>query len=303
MIVAFTSLHPSGATFLDWSWHWLKGNESFWNAELGWIPLVDDPTMAKNAHGHKKNHPSDIESWWRFMGLARDQIRDTNTDITFYPHLASIGDRLEMYVHNLNLLAKKDVSVVVIKRTMPAPYKSIRTGQDDNHDLKEFIGCNPDIDPAWPMRRIREIASIRLVPQVRGWLKEIDKAFVNLDDSILVLRDEEILDDVSSSMEKIFSHHDLEIVPSRLEHWKTVAGVWHHKLSQDYEFYLRLPEICESILKGSRLNLEDFHLGFIRQSAIMAHLMIDHGARLLLPGDDFPKNTADLHRYLKNHNI
>ena len=56
MITAFTSLTPAGATFMDWSWHWLKGSDSVWSSQKGWMPIVDSPNTTMNAHRHHKNH-------------------------------------------------------------------------------------------------------------------------------------------------------------------------------------------------------------------------------------------------------
>jgi len=300
MIVAFTSPHSGGATFLDWSWHWLKGNKKFWNHEIGWIPLIDNPLGNINAHGHKKNHPGDIESWWRFLDLAQNQMLSPKTDVTFYPNLASVDGMMEQYVQNLNLMTEKNVAVVVIKKTMLAPYVSERTGRDSEHDVRMFLSHNPDIDPGLPIRKIREAASVRLVPQAKGWLREIDRAFRSLSNSVLVLNDDEVLDDIESCMEKIFSHHNLKISPERLDHWRTIANDWHRKARQEHDFYnSELPELCDAIVKGSPLELDESKTGFVRQSVIMAHLMKDHGSRLLLPTDEFPKNTKDLHRFLK----
>jgi len=300
MIVAFTSLHPGGATFLDWSWHWLKGNESFWNAELGWIPLVDNPVQTQNAHDHKKNHLGEIESWWKFLELAHNQLESPDTDITFYPYLTPIvEDTLKQYVENINLMAEKNISVVVIKKTKLIPYMSERSGIEDGYEMQQFLSNNPDIDQKMSIKEIREIASIRLIPQMTGWLGRIDKEYGSFNSSVLVLQDDEILNHTESSMEKIFRHHNFKMDFSRLEHWRKIANDWRSKIVQSSEFFNQLPEICEAVINGFDLKLDDYKIGFLEQSLMMAHLMKDYGRRLLLPDDKFPKGTKDLHRFLK----
>ena len=47
------------------------------------------------------------------------------------------------------------------------------------------------------------------------------------------------------------------------------------------------------------MDLDQFDMGIREEATVMAHLMKDHGRRLLLPTDYFPKDTKELHRLLK----
>jgi hypothetical protein len=44
-----------GGTFLDWSVHWLSGEDEFYNVISGWNKLTDNPLTSINAHGHQRN--------------------------------------------------------------------------------------------------------------------------------------------------------------------------------------------------------------------------------------------------------
>ena len=85
MIIAFTSLTPAGATFMDWSWHWLKGEDQHWNKKHGWSDLTKNPLSKNNSHSHKKNHPCSLEEWNKFIDSAMAE----NADVSFYPVLLS----------------------------------------------------------------------------------------------------------------------------------------------------------------------------------------------------------------------
>ena len=262
--------------------------------------MVDNPVQTQNAHDHKKNHLGEIESWWKFLELAHNQLESPDTDITFYPYLTPIvEDTLKQYVENINLMAEKNISVVVIKKTKLIPYMSERSGIEDGYEMQQFLSNNPDIDQKMSIKEIREIASIRLIPQMTGWLGRIDKEYGSFNSSVLVLQDDEILNHTESSMEKIFRHHNFKMDFSRLEHWRKIANDWRSKIVQSSEFFNQLPEICEAVIKGFDLKLDDYKIGFLEQSLMMAHLMKDYGRRLLLPDDKFPKGTKDLHRFLK----
>ena len=103
MIVAFTSLSPAGATFMDWSWQWLKGSDYTWNQGQGWIPLINDPTRKNNAHAYQKNHPLGVKAWEEFIESAENESRDN--DISFYPSFQNTKDNLDEFVDQMNKLS------------------------------------------------------------------------------------------------------------------------------------------------------------------------------------------------------
>jgi hypothetical protein len=56
--ICITSTKSVGCTFLDWSIHFLSGQDNFYNVNSeAWLPVSSDPITVSNAHGHSKNHP------------------------------------------------------------------------------------------------------------------------------------------------------------------------------------------------------------------------------------------------------
>ena len=295
MITAFTSLTPAGATFMDWSWHWLTGSDSVWNQDKGWLPITNDPTLEMNAHGHLKNHPIGLGEWKSFLESARQQ---EDKDISFYPIIRNTDDNDMEFVDNINWLIKQKVGVVLIKRTEELPIGSARTG--NTNDRPFYLMSNPDIDKEISLNKLREIISIRLMGQQKTWLEKIETAFSRLDKDVFIVTDKEWTTDPEGVMTEIFRYFKVPIAPDRLSHWREVSKKWQEGYRQIQKFYYeQMPEIADKIVAGKDMDLGKLDLTFFDECMIMILLMKSHGKRLLLPDENFPKNTKELHQFLK----
>ena len=188
MIIAFTSLHPGGVTFLDWSFHYLKGNDQFWYHEEGLMPLTADPLQETNAHAHVKNHPRQFHLWHEFVELAKKESTTVPCDITFYPCRYHLEKPTE-WVENINKLASKGVKVVIIKKTLEYPYANERTPATYEQAIECFLNENPEIDRESSYQKLRELCSLREIAYQKSWLDDIDSAFGSLNgDHISILQ-------------------------------------------------------------------------------------------------------------------
>ena len=299
MIVAFTSLAPAGATFMDWSWHWLKGSDSSWNQKEGWIPLIDDPLKVKNAHGHRKNHPMGFEEWEKFLGLASEESHDTGKDISFYPYFLSTADNLNDYIDHVNSMIKRKVGVVVIKKTQEFPYGSARSGSTEG-EIAFISNANPDLPKGTDLKKLREMFSMRMVPQQKTWLEKIDSAFKLLDKEVVVVTDKEWVHQPEETIIKICGRLGTAIDPGRLVSWRTIMHQWCENYKKTEFFYSHeIPLMADKIVAGESMDLRPFNFGLTEECLIMMYVMKRHGRRLIIPTDHFPKNTLDLHRFLK----
>ena len=298
MIVAFTSLHPGGATFMDWSWHWLKGSDYFWNLKRGWIPLIDDPIKGKNAHGHRKNHPMGFEDWEKFLGSAKQESDATGKDISFYPYFGPTADNLNDYIDHVNSMIKRNVGVVVIKKTHEFPYGYERTGLTDDHNT--FLESEHDLPSDIDRKKLREMVSMRMVPQQKTWLGKIDLAFDLLDKEVVVVTDKEWTHQPEQTMIRICGRLGTVIDPGRLVSWRPIMHRWHENYKKTEFFYSHeIPLMADKIVAGESMDLTPFNFKLTEESLLMMYVMKRHGRRLILPTDYFPKNTLDLHRFLK----
>ena len=295
MIVAFTSLSPAGATFMDWSWHWLKGSIKTWNQERGWIPIIEDPIRNRDAHHYDKNHPLGIDAWDEFIESAKK--KSDKADISFYPSFLNTDNNLNEFVRQMNRMIEQGVRVVVIKKTQEFPYHTARSNSSDR-EVDFVIQVNPDL-AGQSVARIREIFSFRMVAQQRKWLEKIDSSFRNLDSRVVVVTDKDWAHSTEQTMIEICDRLGTAVDTDRLTKWRPVMERWSHNYTKTKNFYENdIPMMADKIVSGENMDLEPYGLRLVEECLVMMYVMKRHGRRLLLPGDDFPKNTQDLHQFL-----
>ena len=95
-LVCCTSNYSVGCTFLDWSIHFLSGQDKFFSVDKNtWIDLINNPLNILNAHGHQKNHPSGFDSTKKFVEI-------------FVPKTKILFDLMKKYI-----IGKLSIVVVV----------------------------------------------------------------------------------------------------------------------------------------------------------------------------------------------
>ena len=295
MIVAFTSLSPAGATFMDWSWQWLKGSDYTWNQGQGWIPIINDPTRKNNAHDYQKNHPLGVKAWDEFIESAENESHDN--EISFYPSFQNTQDNLDEFVDQMNKLIDRNIKVVIIKKTQAFPYHTARSNSNKS-EVDFVLDVNPDL-AGEKTKKVREMFSIRMVPQQKKWLGKIESAFKRLDHDVIVVTDKEWAHQTEDTMIRICNYLGTGIDADRLTSWRPVMAQWQNNYKKTESFYENeIPQMADKIVAGESMDLKPYNLRLVDQCLVMMYVMQRHGRRLLLPNDDFPQNTQDLHQFL-----
>jgi hypothetical protein len=102
-IVCLASVNSVGCTFLDWSIHFLSGQDHFYSVDQqAWIPLSLDPVTQANAHGHKKNHPSGYDLARRY--LEQLATNSNSGPMSIYPcvlHADTVASLLNIDTHTV----------------------------------------------------------------------------------------------------------------------------------------------------------------------------------------------------------
>jgi hypothetical protein len=83
-IFSVSSNGSLGGTFLEWSIHWITGNEIYYNTSMGNIPLVSTPinTEHNNSHLHIKNHPGGFD---QTKQVVKKLQQSDNNLVSLYP--------------------------------------------------------------------------------------------------------------------------------------------------------------------------------------------------------------------------
>lgn len=307
IFVAFTGVGSLGQTFMDWSFLYLTGNETFWNAKHGNLPVVDDPMTPINAHAHDKNHPEGMKDFEQFVSEARLQT-DANI-ITVYPLVDGDAgeDTLNRYEDLIKFFNQEGYKIFTIDQTKPYPYMIERTGHDgEGKQSSIYMACRlfgkgtVDVDPK-DIKTMREMVSFKILKNRKDWLKKCEEFYEKAKPLVDgQFTDVEWTTQTERCITQVIKDTGQQMVQDRFERWSAIMGRWQDamkKMAHRYEN--EIPMIAESIVTAKDLDLGSFNLTTLEQALIMAHLMRDHRRRLILPSEKFPKNAKELHKFLK----
>ena len=310
-MIAFTGVHTLGQTFMEWSFHFLTGQETYWHYKNDTSALIGDPTTGINAHGHEKNHPENIESTKRFVIKAKQRpMSDVITVIPTVDTQRKKGDTLRCHEEIMQYLKQEGYRIFNITQTRPYPFMYERTGRNQQkvgenlgslyYTCRFLYGETLDVDPE-DTGTMREMISFKILRNRQVWIESC-RAFSDRNKDIMDAQftDVEWTHDTEKSIRKIIDSTSLSIDKDRLRQWLPMMERWQlpfRKMEQRYD--QEIPVIVGNIITNKDSDLGPFRLTVMEQALIMAHLMHDHGRRLTLPSNEFPSNTQDLHGMLK----
>ena len=309
-IIAFTGVQGLGQTFMEWSFHYLTGQNTYWNSDHGTIPLIDNPTRESqdgygNAHNHRRNAPTNVNELKEFVAKAKDQ-NDSNF-ITCYPHLDGTKLDKEFLEHHFTIIdwmKAQNFIIFEIKLTKPYPYLGERTDQNEIEFIykkcKMLVKGNGNIDTK-DIKTLREILSFRIERNRKDW----QAALVPYYESTSTMVDRQLIDhewrtDTARCIRELIEYTGQSVDEDRFIKWVPIMAKWqvpHHRMVKRYEE--DIPMIVDQIIGKKDLDLQPFELGILDQALIMSQLMRIRGRRLLLKSDNFPKNAKIANSLLK----
>lgn len=299
MIIAFAGVQGRGQTFMDWSFHFLQGKDTYWNYRNGEQPLVQNPNTNTNAHNHDKNHPLSEEEIKNFISQARQRLKTSDDIITFYPFLTYQDDMKSKIGGLNNLLAEHDIEQFWIKPTRPYPYFFERTGTPKHeviNGIKNWLGVRHD-----DINVIREMVSFKMQGNRKRWLEEVEILYAGIEDNVdMTFTDVQWQYDTESCMNTIFDHAGLGMDIERIDQWRGHMNEWRKNTEQMVQWYEKdAPHIAEMIVQNQDLDLRPFNFDLLDEATVMSLTMLNHGKRLVIPTAEFPKNTKILHQLIK----
>lgn len=329
-IVAVTSIHSIGASFLEWSINYLSGGNKYFNTNFGIMDLVDDPLSGSNAHKHVKNHP---------MGLHEtkdtlDKFKEFSGLKTLYPYPLQIDPatkQLGISVFNISkennelvqnlirqdfdntlaLLTEHNAKIIILDlnpnmalyntdyRTLCYlfhDHTKMATSYDEireSFDLVFFENKSEQWGDSESMTKwdIREKHALDYRPFDLPQL-EFDKTIPHywLDAQMLWLGGEE-------EITKIMSFCDIEIDSSRLDSWRQVFSRWQKIQYKHAKFCFEFEHIMDCVLRGHSYQID---LTFNQEVVIQHTLIYRHNLNLKTwQLEKFPNDTKELHLLLE----
>lgn len=341
-IFCTTSNHSIGSTFLDWSVHYLNNQDNFFNTDLGWIKLTDDPVSKINAHGHLKNHPSGFKETEKTI---QSFSKETNGLFSVYPTqldfnkcakelnipISEIGeDKNFSNILNYNykdfsniwdMCHKNNIQMIYIKLTSDPlyllshramPKKMLSDGSHESIDtiLEEYIEVFFKDDARQFFKNnlcsaweLREFLSLNIRPFKTS----------NVDDNVDFSKPHFYLNandwwlDGDRAIIDIMKYLNLPINNDRLSRWHDIYHRWQQIQLRILRFQWNFDHICNSIINNKFYSIKEYNLSLLQEAAIQHVMLYKYGYNFKAYGlEKFPNNTQDLHSLLEpnvNHEI
>lgn len=322
--ICVSSCAPVGGTFLDWSIHFLSGQNDFFSTTFGWIPLIKNPLTKSNAHGHLKNHPSGLHKTKNVIALLQAQNKLTsfypiNWDITQIATHLNINAKTmspeqwksiqDYQLNDYNQLLQESYSqgakviFISLNENLPLYTKSARLlhrmlfedrrpesleDQRKEYDQIFFKDSKVQLTNIWDIRERRALASnvIKYTPA------KVDLSFKHywLDAQNLWYNGER-------EIEKIMQWTELPMISERFDTWKTIYHDWQKIQIDAVQFQYNYKHIVESIVNNWSYPID---LTFDQEVVIQHCLIYQYGVNLKTwQLEKFPNNTKELHKLLE----
>ena len=323
-VVCFASRYSVGATFLNWSYHWLAGHATHWNCCTGMTVLPDNPNTGVNAHLFAKNYHGGHDLWHQH--LAEYRALDQTQTVTFYGGALKINDNVKMdvdFAAAFNTISSQ-IPVVLLVESNEDPWYFLKVRS------QELVGSNQSITPqeqeSYQQQRLNNIINIYFKDSLDLMDKNIwdtrellalnfkhiaprSSSYRNLLDLSMphVYVDvKELWFDGESCMQRVMLQLGQPIQQDRLPQWQVAYRDWQASQFDIIKFGWYLPHIIESIVKGYNFDLSSIRMDLFCEAVIQGILIQDHNLNLKCYGlEKFPSNTLELHQLLKKntHNI
>lgn len=299
-----------GATFLDWSLHYLSGNDTYWqNKKNKWIELRENPLTKNNAHYHEKNILSGDKEILKFWNNISNFTIETgklysfrlepqyetlaNDWIKFLPlickkhKLIYLQNRdfcnpllvrgVEEYTRGLDLRAKEDRNILyksMLLRLFDG--KKISKNIDTGGKMRNFIFFN--------LKNLRKNYNMNLESLKLENFYQVDH--------------EDFLNFPENTIRKIFYFLDLKLEETKLKQWCIIHFEWKKFFIPAITFNNDLQKICYHIKNKLSFDLKKYDLDLFQEAIIMKHFFESFNSFLKVGSlNTFPDDTIKLQKY------
>jgi hypothetical protein len=319
-VVCFASRYSVGATFLNWSYHWLAGHDTHWNHRTGTTAVPDNPNTGVNAHLFAKNFHAGNDLWHQHLEEYR--ALDQTQTVTFYGGPLKINDNTRMYVDfaaAFNTISSQ-IPVVLLVESNDDPWYFLKVRSQDPAGNNQSI--TPHEHESYQQQRLNNIiksyfkdsfdAMDKNIWDIRELLALNFKHIAQRSSSYRSLLDlsnphvyvdvKELWFDGESCMQRVLSQLGQPIQQDRLPQWQVAYQDWQASQFDIIKFGWYLPHIIESIVKGYNFDLAHVRMDLFCEAVIQGTLIHNHDLNLKCYGlEKFPSNTLDLHQLLRKN--
>lgn len=332
MIFCVSSIQSLGCTFLDWSLHFLSGQDYFYSTKSqSWIELKQNPLSELNSHGHKKNHPPGSANSIKCIDLL-SQL-DSNKLYSLYPVQLDIVAAINNLDYTIDQLKDPEVFNKVKNFQSQDYLKTFKHCVDNNVKII-FLAMAPEVSLyRIKIRQLDRFLTKNQAPSSTDDLvEELQKIFFS--DSIDTWKNLGLTNiwDVRERMaldsrpfdyqmdpvlpmphlridcrdwwlqgpkviSKALTFLGLTVDADRLEQWLPIYYQWQAIQAAAVEFCYYIDHIVDAIVKNIYFEID---LSFEQEAVVQHCLIYKHNLNLKTwELKKFPNNTQDLHKLLE----
>jgi hypothetical protein len=319
-VVCFASRHSVGATFLNWSYHWLAGHREHWKNKKGWVNVPDNPNTGINAHHFAKNyHAGHAECQ---LHLEQYQALGHSQPVSFYAGGAVTGTRDEVdadFARAFNTISTQIPTVLLVESAEdpwyflkqralnPADQNQISSQDQTDYQqqlLNNIINTYFSSDFATMDKNIWDIRELLALNFEH--INPVDnsnyRALLDLSNAHVYVDSRELWLDGESCVVRVMSSLGQAIQQDRLPQWRLAYQEWQTSQLDIIKFGWYLPHIVDSIVKGNSFDFSHLKINLLCESVIQGMLIKNHNLNLRCYGlEKFPANTRDLHHLLEQN--
>lgn len=315
---------------MDWSIHFLSGQNKFRTSGGELIPLTNNPVTEINAHGHKKNHPCGFDE----TVAAFNELSQYKELTSLYPfplkahQVAKILDvslgelktsddfnRISAYSINdynrtLDFLSKKSSKIIFVevssdsaiflknfrahRQSVVNPELTISTA-DEHHKELETIFFKNNID-LWETQNYNNVWDVRKRRALYPNQLNYSPLPVDLSMPHYWVNVHNWWYNGIETIRKIMDWLELPIAAGMIERWEPIYRNWQSVILKQLQFQYHYKHIVDCIVNNWYCEID---LTFDQEVIIQHCLIYQHN--LSLKGDltKFPNNTKELHKLLE----
>lgn len=320
-VVCFASRYSVGATFLNWSYHWLAGHDKSWNYHTGMTVVPDNPNTGVNAHLFAKNYHSGYDLWHRY--LAEYRALGHAQTVTFYGGALAIAGDTEQedidFAAAFNTISN-EIPVVLLVESIQDPWYFLKIRHQDpvgsnqslspqehnffqqqklNNIIETYFKDNFDImdKNIWDLRELLAL-NFKHITQHTSFYRDL----LDLSNPHVYVDAKELWFNGESCVQRVMSQLGQSVQQDRLPQWRVAYKDWQQSQFDIINFGWYLPHIVDSIVKGHNFDLSHVRMDLMCEAVIQGMLIHDHNLNLKCYGlEKFPSNTLDLHQLLEQN--
>lgn len=275
MIVGILGPGGCGATFLDWTLHYLSGQSSTWQIECDpsnrsnilkqcCVPLADYPLIKRTAHAHAKTHP-DSQSIHTVISLFEDR---TDFDLHSFYFVDSMQQGRTQTEYNQIIARYPNVRFITYNFT------------DSDIDIvfcfqHEKIPALVNSVTTLSIWDRRELMSLHYPKEIQG---QTTVEVIQQHPNNFVINFSTMLKTLDTSIEDLFQYVGLTLDKTRLDTWKKIYAEWQENNSLN--FFDELDTIVQAIVSNTPKDLTKYNMSFAKEVVIASKLLYNHNLAL-----------------------